>query len=100
MVYRKLFEMYPNPVEMSNACPISIAKIVKPLGLYNRRSKSLIRFSNEFVQNQWSSPSDLHGCGKYADDSYRVFCQFDWNNVTPTDHALNDYVDWARRTHA
>ena len=99
-VYRKLFEMYPNPVEMSNACPISIAKIVKPLGLYNRRSKSLIRFSNEFVQNQWSTPSDLHGCGKYADDCYRVFCQFDWNNVTPTDHALNDYVDWARRTHA
>ena len=54
----------------------------------------------KFVENNWNMPSDLYGCGKYADDCYTVFCKFDWKNVNPTDHALNDYVDWARRTYA
>ena len=44
--------------------------------------------------------ADEYGCGKYADDCYKVFCRFQWNDVEPTDHALNDYVDWAREKYA
>lgn len=99
-VYKKLFEHYPCAESMSLANQSLVAEIVKPLGLYNRRSAGLIKFSKQFVEKNWNLPSELHGCGKYADDCYRVFCEFDWNSVNPTDHALNDYVDWARRTHA
>ncbi len=99
-VYEDLFKKYPNAESMASASEDSVAEIVKPLGLYNRRSRGLIKFSKQFVENDWQMPSDLYGCGKYADDCYTVFCKFDWKNVNPTDHALNDYVDWARRTYA
>ena len=99
-VYKRLFEDYPSPSKMSSACVQRLSEVLKPLGLYNRRSRSLVRFSKEFIENKWNAPSDLHGCGKYADDCYQVFCQSDWKNVNPSDHALNDYVDWARRNYA
>ena len=69
-VYKELFKKYPDAVSMSQASQESVAKIVKPLGLYNRRSNSLIKFSKEFVEKSWVYPSDLYGCGKYADDCY------------------------------
>jgi methyl-CpG-binding domain protein 4 len=81
---------------MMNADPILLAKILKPLGLYNRRSKSMIRFSKEYLNSEWQLPSELYGCGKYADDCYKVFCLGNWQDVNPTDHALNDYVDWMK----
>ena len=99
-VYQDLFMKYPSAESMASAKEDAVAEIVKPLGLYNRRSRGLIKFSKQFVENDWNMPSDLYGCGKYADDCYTVFCKFDWKNVNPTDHALNDYVDWARRTYA
>ena len=99
-VYQELFCNYPSAKYMADAKPEILAKILKPLGLYNRRSKSLIRFSREYVVNNWKLPSDLYGCGKYADDCYKVFCKFQWNDVEPSDHALNDYVDWARGKYA
>ena len=99
-VYKKLFSLYPSAIEMSKACVTTVASTLRPLGLYNRRSKALVRFSKEFLEKDWDKPSDLHGCGKYADDCYQVFCKMNWFDVHPTDHALNDYVDWARRTHA
>ena len=99
-VYKELFEKYPRPESMTRANPDRLASILKPLGLYNRRSKSLIRFSKEFLDNNWNLPSDLYACGKYADDCFKVFCKFEWNDVEPTDHALNDYVDWVRKKYA
>tara|TARA_B100000131_G_scaffold323267_1_gene381200 strand:- start:11311 stop:11733 length:423 start_codon:yes stop_codon:yes gene_type:complete len=99
-VYKTLFKKYPQPKNMALADPVELAEILKPLGLYNRRSKSLVRFSKEFLNNEWNLPSDLYACGKYADDCYKVFCKFDWNNVTPDDNALNDYVEWARSEYA
>ncbi len=99
-VYQSLFSRYPTESHMASASPENLARILKPLGLYNRRSKSLIRFSKEYISNKWKLPSDLYGCGKYADDCYKVFCRFQWNDVEPTDHALNDYVDWARAKYA
>lgn len=99
-VYQELFSLYPDAEKMSNACNERVAQTLKPLGLQNRRSRSLIRFSKEYLVLDWKKPSELYGCGKYADDCYQVFCKFDWHGVSPTDHALNDYVDWARRTHA
>ena len=95
-VYQRLFRNYGCPEEMTNADPAILARILKPLGLYNRRSRALIRFSREYSSTQWQLPSELYGCGKYADDCYKVFCLGEWKDVSPTDHALNDYVDWLK----
>ena len=96
-VYQELFYKFPNARSMSKANQESLAKILKPLGLYNRRSKGLIKFSQDFLTKNWKMPSELYGCGKYADDCYTVFFIGNIRDVNPTDHALNDYVDWIKK---
>ena len=86
-VYGALFEKYPNAASMSEADPGFLANMLKPLGLYNRRSRSLIKFSQQFKEG-WSQPSELYACGKYADDCYKVFCSGDWEAVETTDGSL------------
>ena len=64
------------------------------VAFYNRRARSLTRFSSEFDKSNWKVPSDLHGCGKYADECFRVFCTGDWKNVNTSDGSLKRYVAW------
>ncbi|CAG2063612.1 unnamed protein product [Timema podura] len=59
----------------------------------------LQRTQEEFISKPWTYPRELHGIGKYGDDSYRIFCLGDWKDVRPTDHLLNDYVDWLSDTY-
>ena len=48
-VYPKLFKDYPDAMALSRADQKALSKLLKPLGLYNRRSKSLIKFSKSFL---------------------------------------------------
>ena len=93
-VYKKLFCRYPTAQSMSNADQIFLAQILKPLGLHKRRSKSLIRFSKEYLDLVWKKPSDLYACGKYADDCFSVFCTGKWQEVATDDGALLLYITW------
>ena len=93
-VYPELFTLYPNSKTMANANIDDLAGLLRPLGLYNRRAKSLKRFSYEFDNNDWRKPSELHGCGKYADECFEVFCSGDWKNVNTNDGSLKRYVAW------
>jgi len=97
-VYKQLFYSYPNAQSMSNADQDVLAQILKPLGLYNRRSKSLIRFSKEYLGLDWLRPSDLYACGKYADDCFSVFCTGKWKNVNTSDSALSLYISWLKES--
>tara|TARA_Y100001938_G_C8046360_1_gene409131 strand:+ start:230 stop:661 length:432 start_codon:yes stop_codon:yes gene_type:complete len=99
-VYKTLFDCYPNPASMSNADHKELVEIIRPLGFYNRRAQTLVRLSKDFLEKNWETAKDLYGCGKYADDCYRVFFTGDWKAVKPTDHALNDYVDWLKKEKA
>tara|TARA_B100000029_G_C17029236_1_gene761556 strand:+ start:135 stop:524 length:390 start_codon:yes stop_codon:yes gene_type:complete len=99
-VYPELFEKYPDADSMSKADPAILSGMLKPLGLYNRRSNSLIKFSKEFLDNSWNSPSDLYACGKYADDCYSVFCTGDWHSVETQDGSLSRYIKWLRSHYA
>ena len=98
-VYERMYERYPTPEAMAAAEQTELAEIIQSLGFQNRRSAALIRFSREFLEKEWNSPKELYACGKYAEDCYRVFCLGDWVDVRPTDHKLNDYVDWLREQH-
>ena len=93
-VIDRLFEKYPEPESMGSADDDELKEIIKSLGLVNKRVKTLKRFSREYADKKWKTPKDLYGCGKYADDAWRIFCRGDWRDVSPQDHALNKYHDW------
>jgi methyl-CpG-binding domain protein 4 len=81
---------------MATANDDDLYDIIKSLGLANKRVKTLKRFSHEYLTENWKTAKQLHGCGKYADDAWRIFCKGDWRDVDPSDHALNKYHDWLK----
>ena len=68
--------------------------------MFKRRTETLRRFSGEYLEKEWSTPKELYGCGKYAEDVWKVFCVGNWREVKPNDHALNKYKDWLEENHA
>ena len=93
-VYKDLFAKYPTPVDLANADVSTLAKMLQPLGLYNRRANSLKKFSYQYENKKWKTPSELYACGKYADECYSVFCTGDWKSVDTEDGSLKRYIAW------
>ncbi|XP_061590798.1 methyl-CpG-binding domain protein 4 [Cololabis saira] len=94
----QFFERYPSAQMTREADWKPMSELIKPLGLYELRAKTLIRFSDEYLSKQWRYPIELHGIGKYGNDSYRIFCVEEWRQVTPEDHMLNKYHAWLCET--
>ncbi len=93
----EFLEKYPDPSKVQEDSEDTISQMLKPIGLNKRRAKTLIRFSKEYLEKEWSSdPRVLYGIGKYASDAYKIFCVGDWRNVQPNDHALNWYHDFLK----
>lgn len=88
-----LFEKWPTPECLAAAEEDELREVIRPLGFYNRRTKSLIRFSKEWSAKNWSSPSELHGIGQYAQDSWDMFVEHKAVE-NPTDHVLKAYSRW------
>ncbi|XP_051912242.1 methyl-CpG-binding domain protein 4-like isoform X1 [Hippocampus zosterae] len=90
----QFFERYPSAEAARRADRELLSQLLKPLGLFQLRAKILIRFSDEYLSKAWRYPVELHGIGKYGNDSYRIFCVEEWRQVTPDDHMLNKYHAW------
>ena len=86
----ELFKRYPTPQVMMNANQSELAVLLKPLGLYNRRAKSLIKMSKGYVKG-FKNVSELYGIGQYANDSWEIF-QNNNRKVNPTDKVLLEYL--------
>eukprot|EP00741_Cyanophora_paradoxa_P006578 tig00001025_g6365.t1 len=91
-----LFERWPTAAALATADEGALRELVTPLGLYNKRARTLVRFAREFLTLPWTAPSQLHGVGKYAEDSWRIFCRGEWREARPEDHMLTTTTD-ARR---
>ncbi|XP_051483108.1 methyl-CpG-binding domain protein 4 [Apus apus] len=87
---------YPSPEVTRNADWKEMSELLRPLGLYELRAKTIIRFSDEYLSRAWRYPIELHGIGKYGNDSYRIFCVNEWEEVQPQDRKLNVYHAWLR----
>ncbi|XP_038666777.1 methyl-CpG-binding domain protein 4 [Scyliorhinus canicula] len=87
-------ERYPSAEVARVADWKEVAELLRPLGLYELRAKAIAKFSDEFLTKQWRYPIELHGIGKYGNDSYRIFCVKEWKEVQPQDHKLNKYWAW------
>ena len=86
----ELFSKYPTPQVMMNANQSELADLLQPLGLYNRRAKSLIKMSKGYVKG-FKDVSELYGIGQYAKDSWEIF-QLGNHNVKPRDLVLQEYL--------
>jgi methyl-CpG-binding domain protein 4 len=76
---------------MASADPEEMARVIKPLGLYNRRALTLIKFSREWTEKDWREPIELHGIGQYAQDSWEIFQKNNYE-IQPTDKELIGYL--------
>ncbi|XP_076972601.1 methyl-CpG-binding domain protein 4 isoform X1 [Tamandua tetradactyla] len=95
----EFLEKYPSAEVARTADWRDVSELLKPLGLYDLRAKTIIKFSDEYLTKQWKYPIELHGIGKYGNDSYRIFCIDEWKQVHPQDHKLNKYHDWLWENH-
>ncbi|XP_060036647.1 methyl-CpG-binding domain protein 4 isoform X2 [Erinaceus europaeus] len=113
----EFLEKYPSAEVARAADWRDVSELLKPLGLYDLRAKTIIKFSDEYLTKQWRYPIELHGIGKYGNDSYRIFCVNEWKQglclltgalspevlcllqVHPEDHKLNKYHDWLWENH-
>tara|TARA_Y100001963_G_scaffold160093_1_gene267752 strand:- start:4052 stop:4495 length:444 start_codon:yes stop_codon:yes gene_type:complete len=96
----KCIDLWPTAEDMSIADPEEIEKIIKPLGLSQRRSRALVKMSKDYLQKDWhNNPEALYGIGKYASDAYAIFCQGDWEAVNPKDGALVNYHNFLKKVY-
>ena len=88
------FSRYPDPKSILDSKDEDLFSILKPLGLANRRVKTLKKFSFDYINLNWENAKDLYGCGKYANDAHEIFIKGKWEEVIPNDHALVFYHDY------
>jgi endonuclease III len=86
------FERWPTPQSVIEASDDDIREHIRPLGFYNVRMKRIKQFSREYINKKFNRASELHGIGKYADDSYEIFIRGNLN-VNPTDKILRKYLE-------
>ena len=72
-VLPKLFKKYPNPITFIRGHSSTQKKMLKPLGMVNKRLERLKKMSIDFLTWNYKDAKDLHGIGKYGSDSYRIF---------------------------
>ena len=72
-VLPKLFKKYPNPITFIRGHSSTQKKMLKPLGMVNKRLERLKKMSIDFLTWDYKDANDLHGIGKYGSDSYRIF---------------------------
>jgi methyl-CpG-binding domain protein 4 len=93
-VIKDLFRRYPNAKSMANAKRKDVIGIIRLCGLYNKRSDTLIRMSQEYLWKSWDDPKQLHGIGTYGQESWRIF--YGGEVFTPQDKELKKYMEWKR----
>lgn len=96
-IRKKFFKRWPSAEFLVKyAKEDDLSEMLAPLGFRNKRAKTIIRFSKEFIQGDWEEPIELYGIGKYGQDSWEIFKK---NNldVEPNDGVLNIYLDWRKK---
>lgn len=68
----KLFERWPTPEDLCKADEKKLVEMLRPLGFYNRRARTLLLFTKSWLLFEGDLES-LYGIGKYAKDSWEIF---------------------------
>ncbi|KAI3997912.1 hypothetical protein MKX01_036814 [Papaver californicum] len=86
-----LFKLCPDAKTSLEVAAKDIENTIRTLGLQKKRAEMIRRFSKEYLGDDWTHITQLHGVGKYAADAYAIFCTGKWDQVEPNDHMLTDY---------
>jgi methyl-CpG-binding domain protein 4 len=98
LVLWDLLALCPTPAAAVTADTDAIRAIIQPLGLHNKRAVAVQKLSDDFMNKEWTCPTQLYGIGKYAADAYYIFCRGQWEGVQPDDKDLIKYHEWLRST--
>lgn len=94
-VREEFFKRYPDPFEAEVADLEEMAELLAPLGFKNKRSKTIQKFSTDWLSKDWTEPIELYGIGKYGQDSWEIFQKGNYD-IAPTDGVLNTYLAWIK----
>lgn len=88
---------YGCPEKLSRAHPGELHDVLRPLGLWRRRSISLVGLAARWLEVDPSRVNihSLPGCGKYAADSWAIFME-GRTDVEPSDGKLSWYLEQQR----
>lgn len=102
----KIFEVWPTPEEAVQADRTKleiVRRALHPLGLENKRLKTIRRMSVDYLMEYEHCEHDathinvhsLYGCGKYASDSFKIFVlgENDIEEIMPTDKELIRFLN-------
>ena len=73
IILPKLFKRYPNPRAYLRGRLSTQQNLLKPLGMWEVRSKRIRKMTEQFLAWDKKDASELHGIGKYGSDSYQIF---------------------------
>ena len=87
-----LFARYPSPQAYLRGRLKTQQEILKPLGMWQVRSKRIRKMTEQYLQWDKNDASDLYGIGKYGSDSYQIFFK---DHIPPNvqDKELKKYID-------
>ncbi|CAN4123491.1 unnamed protein product [Withania somnifera] len=63
-VIEDFFTLCPNAVAATEVAPEDIEKLIRPLGIYTKRSLAIPQLSQEYLGKTWTHVTQLHGVGK------------------------------------
>jgi methyl-CpG-binding domain protein 4 len=91
IVLPEFLERWPTPEKLLRSRIIDIEEIIKPLGMWRRRARSIYKMSIDYLTWDGQDAKMLYGIGKYGSDSYEIFFK---NNlsVQPTDKELIKFL--------
>jgi endonuclease III len=94
LVHSRLKLRYRTPERLAAARPEDLHGVLRPLGLWRQRSRSLVALAQAFCLRQPETAEDvagLPGCGRYAADSWAIFVD-GRTDVRPDDGKLTWYA--------
>lgn len=97
-VHSKLRGLY-SIRRLADADPDELHDLLRPLGLWRRRSITLVLMAKAWLRERPEGYDDvlrLPGCGSYAADSWAIFVE-GRTDVEPRDGKLNWYLDQLKR---
>lgn len=69
----------------------NVIEVIQPLGMYNRRARTLVKMSLDWLEWDGKNAKDLYGIGKYGSDSYEIFFKNN-KHIDPSDKELRRYL--------
>ncbi|GFQ01450.1 methyl-cpg-binding domain protein 4 [Phtheirospermum japonicum] len=93
-VLSNFFQLCPNAKTAMEVATENIEEVIRSLGLHKKRALGIQRFSQDYLNENWTHVTELTGVGKYAADAYAIFCTGKWERVKPIDHMLVKYWEF------